>query len=123
MKVIPPYTPLLSKAHSWDDLLKFFTTLFDGQYEDSIAALILHIKASGLDKRLYGLSSLDRLIVSNDALIQVGRETIFITFDRENQTWQLKYSAMPFNNPEWVRTYSKNLGIKKFDQLIELLKW
>jgi hypothetical protein len=117
------YSPLLIKARPWGELQVYFDEQLDGQNSGAMAMLIKHIISSGLNKRVFGISSLDRIVISIYDPIQFDRESLHIAFDTVTQTWCFKYFSMPFKEAEWTRTYPKELGILKFDALIGLLRW
>ena len=112
-----------TKARPWKELEEHFSDSFADAYKDNIAALIRHIRHSGLDKRLFAYSSLDKLVVSIYESIEWNREVLHITFDKMSQQWQFVYYAMPFQKPEFERQYPLEKGIEKFDKFIKMIRW
>jgi len=64
LTLLTKYHPYYSKASPWQELEERFCKWFGEQYADNIAELIKHIRVSGLDKRLFGLSSMNKLVIS-----------------------------------------------------------
>ena len=110
------------KAHEWGYIEKCFIEHFGGKYL-KIVELIKHIRQSGLSDRLYGLASMDKLVISNNELINVRFEALHIEYDLKNNTWSFIYYAKPHEDPGFVRTYDADKGIEKFDQFIEWIRW
>jgi hypothetical protein len=123
MALINQYKPRLSTPRSWDDLEDSFNRWFGQQYKSTIAELIRHIQKNGLDKRIYGLSSMDKLVISIYNPIEWHREALHVTFDITSQNWHFVYYSMPFQSPEFVRTYAMENGMEKFDQFIQMINW
>jgi hypothetical protein len=123
MSLITKYTPQLGKPRPWADLELDFCRWFGEQYMHSIAELIRHIRTSGLDKRLFGLSSMDKLVVSIYEPIEWNREALHITFNTTTRRWHFVYYALPFREPEFVRDYDLEEGIEKFDNFIKMINW
>ena len=66
---------------------------------------------------------MDKLIVSIYDQIHTFVETLHITFDIQSDQWNFKYYARPFQNLEFVRKYSADKGIEKFDNFIKMINW
>jgi len=66
---------------------------------------------------------MDKLIISVYDKIDFRKEALHIQFDLSTNTWEFSYYALPFQEPEFVRNYSSEKGIEKFDQFIETIKW
>ncbi len=66
---------------------------------------------------------MDKLVISIYDPIDYRKEALHITFDLLNRKWNFKYFAMPFQEPEFVRTYDEEKGIGKFDNFIKMIKW
>ncbi len=100
-----------------------FCKCFGEQYKDNIAELVRHIRRLGLDQRLFGYSSMGKLVVSIYEPIEWNREALHITFNFATQKWYFAYYALPFREPEFERGYPAEQGIEKFDSFIEMIKW
>lgn len=71
---------MITKAQSWDDIENRFLVDFGGTHIRMLT-LVKHIQNSDFSKRLFGSTSMDKLIVSNDDQIDYNKESIHITFD------------------------------------------
>lgn len=116
------YHPWNAKSQSWDYIENRFVTDFGGKHLRMIE-LIQHIKQSGLADRLFGSTSMDKLVVSIYDNIDYRKEALHIEFDLHNDKWHFNYFAMPFQEPEFVRTYSADKGIEKFVKFVNTIKW
>lgn len=123
MSLINKYSPKICKVRSWDDIEITFNTWFGEQHKDNIANLVRHIKTSGLANKLFGLTSMNKLVIGIYDPIEWDRETLHITFDTDKDEWHFVYYAVPFQSPEFIRTYPANKGIEKFDNFIKMINW
>jgi len=110
------------KSRPWEEIEHFFRTFFDGpRYK--MLELVQHIRSSGLDKRLFAGTSLDRLIISTEDDIVRHKDALHIKYDLAANLWRFEYFAKPFDDAEFVRTYQGDKGIEKFDNFIKLIGW
>jgi hypothetical protein len=116
------YKPFYVNAESWDSIENFYIQLCQGEHSN-LLELVRHIMNSELKDRLYGLTSMDKLVISIYDPIDFWKEALHITFDLLNRKWNFEYKAMPFQDPEFVRTYNEEEGIEKFDNFIKMIKW
>ncbi|GGF24266.1 hypothetical protein [Hymenobacter cavernae] len=116
------YHPWNAKAQSWDYIENRFATDFSGVHLRLIE-LVKHIRKSGLSERLFGSTSMDKLVVSIYDPIDYRKEALHITYDLDKNSWTFNYFALPFQDPEFVRTYSGEMGIEKFDKFIKMINW
>ena len=65
---------------------------------------------------------MDKLVVSIYDPIDYRKEALHITLSLWVK-WHFEYIAMPFQKPEFVRTYDEEKGIEKFDNFIKMIKW
>jgi hypothetical protein len=112
-----------STVMSWDEIEEHFTKWFQGQYQDNIAILVKHIKMSGLSQRLFGYTSMDKLVVGIYNPMEWNREALHIEFDVEGQKWWFKYYPKPNEPVEFERQCSADKGIEKFDNFIKMINW
>ena len=63
------------------------------------------------------------LIISIYENLEYEKEALHITFNSNSNEWHFRYFAVPFKDPEFVRTYTANVGIEKFDSFIKMIKW
>lgn len=116
------YKPWAAKAQSWNYIENRYITDF-GHYHFELIKLVRHIKQSKLSDRLFGSTSMDKLVVSIYEELDYRKEALHITFNIYKNQWHFEYYAMPFQEPEFVRTYSADLGIEKFDNFIKMINW
>ncbi|MBL7869465.1 MAG: hypothetical protein JNM71_15725 [Flavobacterium lindanitolerans] len=122
-KPIYNYRPQTAKVRSWDDIEEHFTKWFQGQYLDNIVLLVKHIKISGLAQRLFGYTSMDKLVVGIYNPLEWNREALHIEFDFKGQKWVFKYYPKPNEPVEFERQYPADKGIENFDNFIKMVKW
>jgi hypothetical protein len=106
-----------SKAKTWD----YIASSFKDNRE--MFSLIQHIISSGLSNRLYGVISLDRLILSIYDQIEIHREALHVRFDIASEKWEFKYFSVPYKPPEFERSYERDKGIEKFNAFIKMINW
>lgn len=116
------YKPWSAKAQSWDYIENRYRTDF-GHCHFKLIELVEHIKKSKLSDRLFGSTSMDKLVVSIYEELDYRKEALHITFDLYKNEWHFKYFAVPFRQPEFTRTYSADKGIEKFDNFINMINW
>jgi hypothetical protein len=63
------------------------------------------------------------LVISVYDNIDPRKETLHIIFDLNSNEWHFKYFAVPFKDPEFVRTYPVEIGIDKFDNFLKMTDW
>jgi hypothetical protein len=123
MALINKYHPKNCKVRPWDDIEDSFSRWFGEQHKNNIAELVRHIKNSGLSNRLYGLTSMNKLVIGIYDPIEWDRETLHVTFDITKNEWHFVYYSVPFQPAEFIRTYSFDKGIEKFDSFIKMIGW
>lgn len=111
-----------TQPQNWDYIENKYLKDWNGRHFQ-LLALVRHIKNTDLANRLFGVISLDKLIVSILAPVDFQKEALHITFDLPLNKWHFTYFAMPFQDPEFVRTYDAEKGIDKFDQFIQMIRW
>ena len=116
------YESSLTEVQTWDYIENRFSTDWCG-IQVNMLKLVRHIIVSGLSKRLYGSTSLDKLIISIYNPIEYDRESIHISFDVLTRKWHFEYFSIPFQKSEFVRTCSEEKGIEKFQSFIEMIGW
>ena len=119
MSLVSRYQYSSFKSQPWEDIELFFRTL----PRNKMAELVQHIRASGLDKRLFASTSLDSLIISIYDDIDRRKDALNIKYDLGPNLWHFEYYAKPFHNAEFVRIYAGDKGIAKFDNFIKLIGW
>jgi hypothetical protein len=116
-KPIQYKSPFSVEARPWSDIEKHY------EQHPNFLELVRHIKNSGLSERLFAFTSMYKLVVSIYDRIDTFVETLHITFDIEADKWHFEYFARPFKDAEFIRTYSADKGIEKFDNFIKMIKW
>lgn len=113
---------MLTKAQTWDFIENRFRTDF-GDVHFKMIELIQHIRSSGLSTRLFGSTSMDKLVISIYENIDYQKEALHITFNLKSNEWNFKYFAVPFKDPEFERVYPGEMGIEKFDNFLRMIRW
>ena len=114
----------LVKTNSWEEIEIWCQDLIDHGIEyEPMLNLIQHIRSSGLNERLYAITSLNELIVGIFDEIEWNKEVLHISFDAEQKKWEFKYWPLPNKPFEFERNYNEEFGIEKFDQFIKYIKW
>ncbi len=109
---------------SWAEIVNHYTDLIAHGWKLSpMLLLVNHIIETNLDERLFAFVSLDRLFIGIHNPLDRDSEVLHISFNREEQIWLFEYRPKPFVPAEFVRQYSVEKGIEKFDNLVKLLKW
>ena len=121
-KGIPYKPPFLAKTRPWSEIEQHYIDCFGGQHKN-LLELVRHIKNTDLSKRLFAYTSMDKLVVSIYDRIDTFVEALHITFDIQSDSWHFEYYAHPFQDPEFVRKYSADKGIEKFDNFIKMINW
>ena len=122
MKPLQKHYSLPVKAQSWDYIENRFLTDW-GDKHTRLLELVRHIKNSDLSQKLFGSTSMDKLVVSIYDPLDYRKESLHITFDLFDKKWKFLYYAKPFGEAEFVRTYDEDKGIEKFDNFIKMIKW
>ena len=111
-------------SRSWDDIEQYYQKRFkEDERCKNLLKLVRHISNSDLSKRLFAFTSMDKLVISIYEQIETFREALHITFDASNNKWEFKYYSIPFQEPKFVRTYSAEKGVEKFDNFIKMINW
>lgn len=121
MKNSRKYQPCNTKSQNWEYIEDRFKS--DWPNHKQMIELVQHIRNTNLKDKLFGSTSMDKLVISIYDQIDYRKEALHITFDLHSNKWNFKYIAMPFQKPEFVKTYDEQVGIEKFDKFIEMIKW
>ena len=108
---------MIVPAKTWHDIESSF------QDEPEMLSLIRHIRTLQPADRLNGIVSLDKLIISIYDPLDTEKEALHVKFDRHAERWDFTYYAVPFKDPEFVRSYERSAGIDKFDSFIKMINW
>lgn len=119
--------PWWAKAKQWSEINEYFEKYFGGLHTEMIK-LIEHIQKSGLSKRLFAYTSMDKLIISIYEDIDPLKESLHITFDLKENHWIFEYFGGPLygqieDKPEFYRVYNKEQGIEKLESFISKIGW
>lgn len=120
--IVPKYTPCEVKAQTWEFIENRFIVDW-GDEHARMLELVRHIRATELSKRLFGSTSMDKLVISIYDPMDYWKESLHITFDLHSNQWLFRYFALPFGDPEFIRTYDAEKGIEKFDNFLVMLNW
>jgi len=116
-----------AKGESWTDFEQSFILSFKG-IGDEMIELIEYVSTSNYHQRIFAISSHLKIIVSNIQEIDTLKDCLHVEFDKSTNEWVFEYFSGPFygstqNEPEISKKYPKELGKKKFDKFISVLKW
>jgi hypothetical protein len=111
-----------TKAQSWEHIEDRFITDWGGT-RTQMLQLVRHIKNLDLSKRIFGSTSMDKLVISNCDPFDYRKEALHITFDLDKKLWHFEYKEQPYQNPKFVRDYAEEVGIEKFDNFIKMIHW
>lgn len=119
------YIPHSQSAKSWEELSTYFSNLNDhGWGQEPMVDLINHIRNSNYASRIHGsVNMLSDLLVSIHNPMEINTETLRIQFDSRKGRWQFTYHSKPDEKVGFERKYDAELGIEKFDQFMEWIKW
>jgi hypothetical protein len=115
---INSYNPSLTKPQIWEYIEDHYSNGF-GSPHFMMRKLVQHIREAGLASRLFAYTSMDRLVVSIYDNIDHQREALHITFDLNQNRWHFAYFAAPFKDPEFVRTYPADNGMRRLTSSYE----
>ena len=111
-----------TKAQTWDFIENRYITDWAGKH-GRLLELVRHIKNSDLANRLYGSTSMDKLVVSNGDPIDYAKEALHVTFDLYTRMWHFEYKEERFRKSGFIRDYREEDGIAKFDNFIKMIGW
>lgn len=119
-----PYRPQLIHSSSWKTIEGFYAELaMSGHQIEPLLELVKCIRETELQHRLYGFTSMTRLIISIYEELEWEREALHVAFNPATREWHFTYYAKPFRPAEYERVYAEALGIEKFRQVIRYLCW
>ena len=79
-------------AQSWESIESHYADLNEhGWGHDRLLALVQHIKPTEFSQRLFAVTSLADLIISNCNPFEFGHQTLRIEFDRASQLFIFRY--------------------------------
>jgi len=116
------YHPWNAKAETWDAIENRYL-MYYSEVHIKMIELIRYIKNSELSKRLYGSTSMDKLVISIYNPIDYRKESLHIFFNLDTKKWRFEYFAMPYQKAEFARNYPEEKGIEKLNKFIESIGW
>jgi hypothetical protein len=120
----PKYKPAYAKVVPWEEIAERYAELISlGIDLEPMLALVKHIMESGLGQRLFAFVAMRELVISIYDPIDIGKEVLHIEYNDYSSKWYFEFRPKPYSPFEALRYYPKELGIKKFDQYIKMLKW
>ncbi len=113
------------EARKWEDILSFYNELVskDWPLHEITPVINYIIRDNELNEKLFGCTSLDKLVISIYNPIDKHRESMHIQFDNTNQLWVFEYYPAPNYPVEHTRAYPGNMLLEKFKDYINELKW
>lgn len=117
------YIPRYAKARPWNEIESHYIQLNKhGWHLEEMSNLVRFIKEK-YDFKLFGYTSMDKLVVSIYEKIEYNREALHISYSDQNKEWTFEYYEKPFTENKFLRHYSADNGIEKFESFIQLIKW
>lgn len=119
------YKSQTAKAKSWSEIENHYLYLIDyGWKHERMLELVRYIRQTDLADRLYGYTSMDKLVISIYNPVEWNREALHISHNQLDK-WTFDYYALPpSQTPEVSRNYACEQGIEKFKDFIEnKIKW
>ncbi len=111
-------------AQKWSDIEERYRKLsVEHGFGGEMLTLVRHIRTNGMADRLFAYTSMHELIIGLYPELERGIETLKVAFDVKNGNYLLDYHASPALNPEVTRVYSRDVGLRKFDDFIGCLRW
>jgi len=108
----------------WSVIEKHYIDLNEkGWKHEKLLELVQHIKVSSSSKRLFGYTSLDKLVIGNVQPLEHQREVLHVEFLRDRQEWKFCYFSQPYRTVELEKIYPSEKGIEKFEKFIKMLNW
>ena len=86
MSPLQKYHSWAAKAQTWDYIENRYINDWGANYFRMIE-LVRHIKNSDLSQRLFGSTSMDKLVVSIYDPLDYRKESLHITFNPNNKKW------------------------------------
>ncbi len=118
------YNPQYAESRDWNEIQEWYMELTESNAGfKPIFNLVKHINESDLRSRIYAFTSVHKLIVGVYELIEWNSEALHIEYNLTNEKWFFKYHPKPFEPVEFERKYDKDLGILKFENIINYLNW
>jgi len=113
----------LVKTRSWADIEHQYLRLLQHNWPVSnMIDLVKHIASSPLSERLFGYTSHDSLRITIYDPAEWNKETLVVDTDGKGYC-DFIYHSSPFAKPTFVRRYSQDLIIPKFDNFIKMIGW
>ena len=124
MHILQKYRPQNAIIVPWNKIEEHYDDLISyGWRGEPILSLVKFIQTENLDKRLFAYTSMDMLIITIYNPAEWNREALHIEFNNYSRRWHFEYFPKPNEPTEMERYYPEELGITKFCQFIEMLRW
>lgn len=118
------YEPKYNKSASWNEIENWYIELVEhGLQFEPMLDLIKHIRLNYSAYRLFGYTSVHKLVIGIYEKIEWNREALHIEFDTDTRKWFFIYHSHPFEPTSYKRNYEEKEGIKEFDNFIKKIKW
>jgi len=85
--------------------------------------LVRFIKNGDIGKRLFGYTSVHKLVVSIYDPAEWNKEALHIEYNSHTKRFNFHYRPKPFEPIETERYYDEEVVVSKFLQYINWLKW
>ena len=121
------YQQLTTRVMSWKEIEEKYIDLIAYGWElENMLGLVKSIQQEAFAERIYGFVSMmsyETLIVSIYNPIDLHRETLHVSFDSKRKRWHFEYHPKHHLPIEMERYYGEEIGMLKFRQFIDWLKW
>jgi hypothetical protein len=124
MKPAGIYTPQTANALPWEAIEARYTNLIAlGLHQCKHACTGAVYKKHRANKKLFGYTSMHKLVLTIYDPPEWNREALHIEFNPYTKKWHFEYHSKPFEPTEAERIYAEENGIAKFSQYLDWLKW
>ncbi|WP_295719413.1 hypothetical protein [Mucilaginibacter sp.] len=118
------YKPQTAKVVPWEGIEKFYADLVsNGLNFQDMLLLIRFIRNSGLEKKLFGYTSVHKLVITIYDSPEWNREALHIEFNHDIQKFHFAYRPEPYAPVEMERHYPAENISTKFTRYIGWLRW
>ena len=118
------HNPQYAESRDWNEIQEWYMELTETNAGfEPILNLVKHINESEFQNIIYAYTSVHKLVIGIYDLIEWNSEALHIEYDLASEQWFFKYHPKPFEPVEFERKYPKDLGMVKFNNIINYLNW
>ncbi|GAA4318901.1 hypothetical protein GCM10023149_17240 [Mucilaginibacter gynuensis] len=124
MKPQSQYQPQFIKAIPWDKIEEHYSQLIvDHGFEfQNILSLVQYISNTGLSEKLFGYTSLHKLVITIYDTPEWNRESLHVELETATGKVYFTYHSKPFEKVV-ERCYNEDEIISGFIKYVKMLKW